>query len=90
MKSPYLTVHGLWSGPAVRNNRCMPDRQTAVASRKPPPPRTRARRRKMGGMWRRGWLIAVLAILSALPLLFHRYVPNSVSNLGSLLDTFLP
>lgn len=44
----------------------------------------------MGGMWRRGWVIAVLAILSALPLLFHRYVPNSVGNLGSLLDTFLP
>ncbi len=41
-------------------------------------------------MWRRGWVIAVLAILSALPLLFHRYVPNSVGNLGSLLDTFLP
>jgi vancomycin resistance protein VanJ len=41
-------------------------------------------------MWRRGWLIAVLAVLSALPLLFHRHVPNSVGNLGSLLDTFLP
>jgi vancomycin resistance protein VanJ len=41
-------------------------------------------------MWRRGWVIAVLAILSALPLLFHRYVPNSIGNLGSLLDTFLP
>ena len=41
-------------------------------------------------MWRRGRVIAVLAILSALPLLFHRYVPNSVGNLGSLLDTFLP
>ena len=41
-------------------------------------------------MWRRGWVIAVLAVLSALPLLFHRYVPNSVGNLGSLLDTFLP
>ena len=41
-------------------------------------------------MWRRGWVIAVLAVLSALPLLFHRYVPNSIGNLGSLLDTFLP
>ncbi|MGW6195301.1 endonuclease/exonuclease/phosphatase family protein [Kribbella sp. NPDC055110] len=68
----------------------MPDRQTAVATRKPPPPRTGARRRRMGGMWRRGRVIAVLAILSALPLLFHRYVPNSIGNLGSLLDTFLP
>jgi vancomycin resistance protein VanJ len=41
-------------------------------------------------MWRRGWVIAVLAVLSALPLIFHRHVPNSVGNLGSLLDTFLP
>ena len=44
----------------------------------------------MGGMWRRGWVIAVLALLSAFPLLFHRHVPNSPGNLGSLLDTFLP
>jgi vancomycin resistance protein VanJ len=41
-------------------------------------------------MWRRGWFIAVLAILAALVMIFHRYVPNSVGNLGSLLDTFLP
>jgi len=41
-------------------------------------------------MWSRGWLIAVLAVLAALPLLLHRYVPNSVGNLGSLVDTFLP
>ncbi|TDO69239.1 vancomycin resistance protein VanJ [Kribbella sp. VKM Ac-2571] len=44
----------------------------------------------MGGVWRRGRVIAVLAILSALPLVFHRHVPNSIGNLGSLLDTFLP
>ncbi|MET9275931.1 endonuclease/exonuclease/phosphatase family protein [Kribbella sp. NPDC003557] len=67
----------------------MPDRQTAVATRQPSS-RPNPRRRKGGGMWRRGWVIAVLAILSALPLLFHRYVPNSIGNLGSLLDTFLP
>ncbi|WP_425553500.1 endonuclease/exonuclease/phosphatase family protein [Kribbella hippodromi] len=41
-------------------------------------------------MWRRGWFIAVLAVLSAMVLMFHRSVPNSVGNLGSLLDTFLP
>ena len=68
----------------------MSDRQTAVRSRKPKPARTTARRQRRSGKWRRGWLIAVLAILSALPLLFHRWVPNSVGNLGSLLDTFLP
>ncbi|WP_433167395.1 endonuclease/exonuclease/phosphatase family protein [Kribbella sp. CA-247076] len=67
----------------------MPDRQTAVASRKPPTRRT-ARQRRTGGRWRRGWVIAVLALLTAVPLLFHRWVPNSVGNLGSLLDTFLP
>jgi vancomycin resistance protein VanJ len=89
MKSPYLTAHGLWSGPGVRNNRCMPDRQTAVATRQPPS-RATTRRRKKGGMWRRGWFIAVLAILSAATLIFHRYVPNSIGNAGSLLDTFLP
>jgi len=67
----------------------MSDRQTAVANRKPPS-RASARRRRKGNMWRRGWVIAVLAVLSAFPLLFHRWVPNSIGNLGSLLDTFLP
>ncbi|MEV6286519.1 endonuclease/exonuclease/phosphatase family protein [Kribbella sp. NPDC051770] len=72
----------------------MSDRQTALASR---PPRSGARKRppsrsqrRSGGKWRRGKVIAVLAILSAVPLVFHRYVPNSIGNLGSLLDTFLP
>ncbi|MFF0345515.1 endonuclease/exonuclease/phosphatase family protein [Kribbella sp. NPDC004875] len=68
----------------------MPDRQTAVATRRAAPSRTDSRRRKKGGAWRRGRVIAVLAILSVLPLIFHRHVPNSVGNLGSLLDTFLP
>jgi vancomycin resistance protein VanJ len=67
----------------------MSDRQTAVANRKPPS-RASARRRRSSTMWRRGWVIAVLAVLCAFPLLFHRYVPNSIGNLGSLLDTFLP
>ncbi|TCC65508.1 hypothetical protein E0H73_00755 [Kribbella pittospori] len=67
----------------------MPDRQTAVAAPKPPS-RATTRGRGKNGKWRRGWFIAVLAVLSALPLLFHRWVPNSVGNLGSLLDTFLP
>lgn len=41
-------------------------------------------------MWRRGWVIAVLAVLAAAVLMFHRSVPNSIGNLGSLVDTFLP
>ncbi|MEU8224255.1 endonuclease/exonuclease/phosphatase family protein [Kribbella sp. NPDC048915] len=68
----------------------MPDRQTAVVTRQPQPRRRSASRRKKGGKWQRGRVIAVLAILSAVPLIFHRYVPNSIGNLGSLLDTFLP
>jgi vancomycin resistance protein VanJ len=52
----------------------------------PPDPRARARR----GKWRRGWLLALLAVLSALLMLFHSKVPNSPGNLGSLLETFLP
>ena len=63
--------------------------QTAAASRKPTP-RAAGKKRRRSGKWRRGWIIAVLAVLSALPLMFHHYVPNSVGNLGSLLDTFLP
>ncbi|HWD78802.1 MAG TPA: endonuclease/exonuclease/phosphatase family protein [Kribbella sp.] len=69
----------------------MSDRQTAVAAPSRPPTRSSARRRKKsGGAWRRGWVIAVLAVLTAMVLMFHRSVPNSVGNLGSLLDTFLP
>src|SRR5882757_6211477 len=71
----------------------MSDRQTVLARRKPrrqSPARAAARRQRRAGKWRRGWVIAVLAVLSAFPLLFHRWVPNSIGNLGSLLDTFLP
>src|SRR3954451_7464671 len=66
----------------------MPDRKTVAADIKAP--RAAVRRLRRASKWRRGWVIAVLAVLSALLLLFHRYVPNSVGNLGSLLDTFLP
>ncbi|MFJ9947643.1 endonuclease/exonuclease/phosphatase family protein [Kitasatospora sp. NPDC091207] len=40
--------------------------------------------------WRRGLLLAVLALLTAALLAFHAEVPNTVGNLGSLLETFLP
>ncbi|MDI5961644.1 endonuclease/exonuclease/phosphatase family protein [Streptantibioticus silvisoli] len=43
-----------------------------------------------GGVWRRGRVIAVLALLTGLLMIFHRAVPNRVGNLGSLLETFLP
>ncbi|MFI5585473.1 endonuclease/exonuclease/phosphatase family protein [Amycolatopsis sp. NPDC051758] len=42
------------------------------------------------GIWRRGRVIAVLAVLTALLLLAHPLVPNWVGNAGSLLETVLP
>lgn len=50
----------------------------------PPAPDRRA------GTWRRGRVIAVFAMLTALLLLAHRLVPNRLGNAGSLLETFLP
>ncbi|MFF9349372.1 endonuclease/exonuclease/phosphatase family protein [Streptomyces sp. NPDC014734] len=40
--------------------------------------------------WTRGRVLAVLALLTAGLLAFHRSVPNSVVRLGSLLESFLP
>ncbi|WP_078900277.1 endonuclease/exonuclease/phosphatase family protein [Streptomyces sp. SBT349] len=42
------------------------------------------------GRWRRGWVIAAVALLLALLMLAHSKVPNQIGNLGSLLQTFLP
>ncbi|GAA1871611.1 teicoplanin resistance protein VanJ [Pseudonocardia ailaonensis] len=42
------------------------------------------------GLWRRGRVPAALAILLGLVLLLHRWIPNRVGNLGSLVETFLP
>ncbi|SPF01066.1 endonuclease/exonuclease/phosphatase family protein [Streptomyces sp. MA5143a] len=42
------------------------------------------------GIWRRGVVVAVLALLVALGMVLHAQVPNSVGNLGSLTETFLP
>ncbi|WP_414720647.1 endonuclease/exonuclease/phosphatase family protein [Streptomyces sp.] len=41
-------------------------------------------------MWRRGIVVAALALVLALLLFFHAEVPNRIVNLGSLLETFLP
>ncbi|MEV0536925.1 endonuclease/exonuclease/phosphatase family protein [Kitasatospora sp. NPDC050463] len=43
-----------------------------------------------GTIWRRGLLLAALALATAALLAFHAEVPNTVGNLGSLLETFLP
>ncbi|MFD5799439.1 endonuclease/exonuclease/phosphatase family protein [Streptomyces diastatochromogenes] len=41
-------------------------------------------------IWRRGIILAVLALLLALVMLLHSHIPNRVGNLGSLTETFLP
>ncbi|WP_435881166.1 endonuclease/exonuclease/phosphatase family protein [Streptosporangium subroseum] len=41
-------------------------------------------------LWTRGRVLASLALLVAGLLAFHSVVPNTVGNLGSLLETFLP
>ncbi|MDT0452082.1 endonuclease/exonuclease/phosphatase family protein [Streptomyces hesseae] len=42
------------------------------------------------GIWRRGAVLAVLAVLLGLLMLIHADLPNKVGNLGSLTETFLP
>ncbi|MFI1965395.1 endonuclease/exonuclease/phosphatase family protein [Streptomyces pathocidini] len=41
-------------------------------------------------MWRRGWLLALFAVVLTGLMFLHAQVPNAVGNLGSLLETFLP
>ncbi|EDY43852.1 membrane protein [Streptomyces sp. SPB074] len=45
---------------------------------------------RLAGMWRRGIVLAVLALALAGLMVVHAHVPNRVGNLGSLLETFLP
>jgi vancomycin resistance protein VanJ len=42
------------------------------------------------GPWKRGRVLAVLALLLGLFMLLHAWIPNRVGNLGSLVETFLP
>lgn len=42
------------------------------------------------GIWRRGAVLAALAVLVALVMLLHAQIPNAIGNLGSLIETFLP
>lgn len=42
------------------------------------------------GPWKRGRLLAALALLLGLLLLLHARIPNRIGNLGSLAETFLP
>ncbi|MFS4095304.1 endonuclease/exonuclease/phosphatase family protein [Streptomyces sp. AF1A] len=42
------------------------------------------------GPWKRGRVLAALALLLGLVLLLHAEIPNRIGNLGSLVETFLP
>lgn len=42
------------------------------------------------GSWHRGMVLAALAVLLALVMLLHARIPNTIGNLGSLTETFLP
>ncbi|MEV7344388.1 endonuclease/exonuclease/phosphatase family protein [Streptomyces sp. NPDC093544] len=42
------------------------------------------------GIWRRGLILAALAVILALVMLLHSRIPNVIGNLGSLTETFLP
>lgn len=42
------------------------------------------------GMWRRGRLVAAAAVFCALLMVLNTHIPNSIGNLGSLLQTTLP
>jgi vancomycin resistance protein VanJ len=60
------------------------------------PERTGSRARRLmdqwrgPGVWRRGLVLAALAVLLGLLMLLHTHLPNRVGNLGSLTETFLP
>jgi vancomycin resistance protein VanJ len=41
-------------------------------------------------IWRRGLVVAALALLLSLVMLLHSHIPNRFGNLGSLTETFLP
>ncbi|MFJ5262603.1 endonuclease/exonuclease/phosphatase family protein [Streptomyces sp. NPDC088387] len=40
--------------------------------------------------WKRGRLLAGLALLLGLVMMLHAWIPNRIGNLGSLVETFLP
>ncbi|MFE3829123.1 endonuclease/exonuclease/phosphatase family protein [Streptomyces sp. NPDC059092] len=48
------------------------------------------RLRRDPGIWRRGIVLALLALLAALLMILHSHIPNTIGNLGSLNETFLP
>ncbi|MFI8965112.1 endonuclease/exonuclease/phosphatase family protein [Streptomyces sp. NPDC053493] len=49
-----------------------------------------ARLRRDPGIWRRGIVLALCAVVLALLMVLHADIPNRIGNLGSLTETFLP
>ncbi|MFI5755492.1 endonuclease/exonuclease/phosphatase family protein [Streptomyces sp. NPDC051569] len=41
-------------------------------------------------IWRRGIVLALLAVVVAVVMILHAQIPNQIGNLGSLTETFLP
>ncbi len=69
--------------------------ETGSDGSEPEPSRAGLRRRlaelrRDPGIWRRGIVLAALAVLISLVMVFHAELPNDVGNLGSLTETFLP
>ncbi|MFD3328924.1 endonuclease/exonuclease/phosphatase family protein [Streptomyces sp. NPDC058701] len=69
--------------------------ETGHGGSEPEPSASRLRRRLVAlrgdrGIWRRGLVLAAVAALISLVMIFHADLPNDVGNLGSLTETFLP
>ncbi|MFD3781237.1 endonuclease/exonuclease/phosphatase family protein, partial [Streptomyces sp. NPDC058612] len=69
--------------------------ETGNGGSEPEPSESRLRRRLVAlrgdrGIWRRGLVLAAVAALISLVMVFHADLPNDVGNLGSLTETFLP
>ncbi|WUG93854.1 endonuclease/exonuclease/phosphatase family protein [Streptomyces violaceus] len=67
------------SGPERRGNRLRRLFDRMAGARRGDPP-----------MWRRGLFVAMCAVLLAVVMLVHSHIPNTIGNLGSLIETFLP
>ncbi|MFE3515986.1 endonuclease/exonuclease/phosphatase family protein [Streptomyces sp. NPDC059166] len=58
-----------------------------------PGSRLRALRHRLAsdrGIWRRGILLALCSVLLTVVMVLHSDIPNTIGNLGSLTETFLP
>ncbi|MBB1256206.1 endonuclease/exonuclease/phosphatase family protein [Streptomyces alkaliterrae] len=64
----------------------------SVGTRRPGGSSRRPRLSALRGrnVWRRGLVLAALSLLLGLGMALHSRIPNTIGNLGSLLETFLP